>query len=235
MTKSKVVNPPILVVLATAGIAAPILFTSLVVLQGLLWAEYSHIRHPISGLALGPNGWVQNVNVIANGFLFAVFAVGLHLGIAQNGRASLGPGLLIMSGLGLIGAGVFPATDVMGNGPIHGVIFVMVMVATGLGLIVTSRRLARNPLWQRLATYTLTSGVGVLVLFFVVSGLAFSDSAPLHPWLGVVQRLLVAVWFACTAVLAVRLLRLARLGLGMTGHQGPITTITEQQHASSTE
>jgi hypothetical protein len=32
----------------------------------------------------------------------------------------------------------------------------------------------------------------------------------LHPWLGLLQRVVLAVWFPCVIVLALRLLRVAR-------------------------
>jgi uncharacterized protein (DUF983 family) len=36
-------------------------------------------------------------------------------------------------------------------------------------------------------------------------------SAPLHPWWGLFQWILLAVWFPCTVVLALRLLRVTRV------------------------
>ena len=34
---------------------------------------------------------------------------------------------------------------------------------------------------------------------------AFDDNAPLHPWAGLLQRILCAAWFTCVIVLARRL------------------------------
>ena len=42
--------------LAVAGIIGPVFFTALVVLQGFLVPEYSHVRMPISALAAWPTG-----------------------------------------------------------------------------------------------------------------------------------------------------------------------------------
>jgi len=42
------------------------------------------------------------------------------------------------------------------------------------------------------------------------AGLVRPPGAPLHPWWGLFQWVLLAVWFPCTVVLALRLLRVAR-------------------------
>ena len=57
--------------------------------------------------------------------------------------------------------------------------------------------------------YTLCTGMVILVLFVMLGFFAIDDGAPLHPWAGMLQRILCAVWFTCTIVLAVRLRRLA--------------------------
>jgi len=66
--------------LALAGIVAPIWFTGLVVLQGFLQPDYSHVRLPISALAAWPTGWIQNVNFYVTGALTMIFAFALHRG-----------------------------------------------------------------------------------------------------------------------------------------------------------
>ena len=49
--KSGVGGNPRLLILAIAGIAGPILFTALVIVQGLIQLDYSHVALPISALA----------------------------------------------------------------------------------------------------------------------------------------------------------------------------------------
>lgn len=60
--------------LALAGIVGPIWFTTLVVLQGVLLPDYSHVRLPISALAAWPTGWIQNVTFCIAGVLTIAFA-----------------------------------------------------------------------------------------------------------------------------------------------------------------
>jgi hypothetical protein len=54
------------------------------------------------------------------------------------------------------------------------------------------------------------TSVVLAVLFGVLAALAIPDSGPLHPWAGLLQRLVLAVWFPCLVVLATRLRKVAR-------------------------
>jgi hypothetical membrane protein len=200
--------------LAWAGIVGPILFTVAFIVQALFRTGYSHVAEPVSALAAGPNGWIQSVNFFLFGVLMIGFAVGLHQGVRPTPRGVVGPALLVLSGLGLILAGAFPwALDASGDyvvPPGHIVGAYTAFLPAGLGLIVLSRRMARDPAWRGLASYSLASGIAVAVLFLATGPLAVPDDAPLHDWAGLLQRATVAVWFSCTLVLAVRLLRLVR-------------------------
>ncbi|MGH2557079.1 MAG: DUF998 domain-containing protein, partial [Actinomycetota bacterium] len=53
--------------LAVAGILGPILFTVAFIVQALFRPGYSHIAEPVSALAAGPNGWIQNANFLVFG------------------------------------------------------------------------------------------------------------------------------------------------------------------------
>jgi Protein of unknown function (DUF998) len=66
-------------VLALAGLIARALFTTLVILQGVLQPDYSHIKMPISALAAWPTGWIQSVNFYIVGGLLVTFASAWHL------------------------------------------------------------------------------------------------------------------------------------------------------------
>jgi hypothetical protein len=77
-------------------------------------------------------------------------------------------------------------------------------------MLTFSRRMIDDPLWRDLSGYTRSSGIAVLVLFVAVGFFAIGDGTPLHPWAGLVQRVLCAVWFTWLIVLAVRLRRVSR-------------------------
>ena len=50
----------------------------------------------------------------------------------------------------------------------------------------------------------------MLVLFIIVGGFAIEQGTPFHRWTALLQRILVAVGFACTMVIARRARRVAR-------------------------
>lgn len=200
--------------LAIAGMAGPLVFTALVVIQGLLQPEYSHVSQPISALTAWPAGWIQKLNFYVVGVLMAAFALGLNYGVRRSARGFVGFALLVLGSVGIVLAGLFPW--VLRNGvptetPQHVVGSVMVFALTPLGLIVFSRRMKRDARWSGLAAYTGSTGILMALLFPVLGGLAIPDTGPLHPWVGLLQRVICAVWFSCILVLAVRLRSVALL------------------------
>jgi hypothetical membrane protein len=205
---------PVIATLAAAGIAGPIIFGVVSLVQSVLRQDHNLVAHPISALAAGPSGWVQNVSFLLFGLLMIAYAVGLHLGVRPSRWGVVGVAFLVLSGIGLVWGGVFPATDATGafdeTRVLHIPGFIMTFLGGGIGLIVMSRRMARDPRWQSVATYALATGIAMLVLILVGGGLVRPPGAPLHTRLGLFQWVLLAVWFPCTIILALRLLRLVR-------------------------
>jgi hypothetical membrane protein len=200
--------------LAASGIAGPIIFTVVALMQSLLRQDHSLVAHPISALAAGSSGWVQNVNFLLFGLLMIAYGVGLHLGVRPSRAGVVGVVFLVLSGVGLMWGGLFPATDGMGafdeDRVLHIPGFIMTFLGGGIGIIVMSRRMARDSRWRSLATYALVTGIAMLVLILVGGGLVRPPGAALHAWFGLFQWVLLAVWLPCTVFLALRLLRLAR-------------------------
>ena len=153
--------------LAAAGIAGPLIFVMVAVVHSLLRSDHSLVALPISALATGPSGWVQDVNFLICGVLFLAYPIGLHLGVRQTRWGVVGPALLVLSGAGLVLAGVFPAVDASGNLTYdslgHTVASFIAFLGTGGGFIAMSRRLAGDSSWRSLATYTLGSGIAIVV------------------------------------------------------------------------
>ena len=129
------------------------------------------------------------------------FAIGLQLGVHPTRWAVVGPGLLALSGIGPLWAGM------AGPRPVH---FLLTFLGAATGLIVLSRPMARDPSWQRLAGYALTTGIAILVVIPLHSLLALPTDAPLDQWWGLFNWSAVTLWLTCTVVLALRLLRVAR-------------------------
>ena len=192
--------------LALAGIIGPIAFTSLVVLQGLLQPDYSHIQLPISALAAWPAGWLQVLNFYMCGLLIIAFAYALHLTM-QHSDWIAGVSLLMGGGVGLIVAGTSSwerVDGVLTEPPLHVVGAILTFSATGFGFIALSRRMRADEQWRDLATYALVTGIIILLLFIAVGFFAIEVGTPLHAWAGLLQRILCVVWFTCMIVLARR-------------------------------
>ena len=83
--------------LAIAGVIGPLFFIALVVAQGMLQPDYSHIAMPISALAAWPAGWMQNLNFFLLGTLNAAFTIGLHNAIRATRFGLIGILLLLVS------------------------------------------------------------------------------------------------------------------------------------------
>jgi len=132
--------------LALAGIVEPVWFTTLVVMQGFLLPDYSHLRMPISALAAWPTGWIQNLNFYVSGALTMAFALALHSAVQPTAGGRAGFALLLFGGIGFVLDGAFPWRMVNGvptETPPYVIGAITTFAATGLRLIVFSRRLER--------------------------------------------------------------------------------------------
>lgn len=203
-------------VLAWAGIIGPVLFTATFLAQELARRdEYSPMAEPVSALEAGPNGWIQQLSFLVLGVLTMAHAVGLHAGVRPTRGGVAGPALLFLTGIGSIVAGVFPLREDAagitydpGGHAVGGIIF---FFGSPLALILLSRRLREDPRWRPLATYTLVTGLLLVMLAVAMIRLAIPDDAPLHDWAGLLQRItVVAVLFPCRVALGVRLLHVGR-------------------------
>ena len=207
---------PTVRIMAAAGVVGPILFTVAFVMQGLFRSgEYSAVAEAVSALEAGPNGWVQQINFVVFGVLMIAFAIALHLGMRPSRGGEIGPAIIVLTGVGLVLAGAaFPlredAAGLTYDPGGHAINGMMTFLSAGIGLIVVSRRMTRDPRWRSLAAYALASGITVLALFVAMRVLVMPPDAPLHAWGGLAQRLVLAVWFPCTIVLACRLLRFTK-------------------------
>ena len=200
---------------AWAGIIGPVLFTVAFLAQELARrGEYDPISERISALEAGPNGWLQQLNFVVFGGLTIAFAVGLHLGVRRSRAGIVGPALIAVSGVGALLAGIFPlredATGMTYDPGGHVVAGLTFFLTSALGLIVLSRRLARDERWRSLAGYVLAAGIAAGAGFVLMGAFVMPDGAPLHDWAGLMQRaILLVVLFPCRVALSLRLLRVA--------------------------
>lgn len=192
---------------AFAGLIAPVAFIGLHNLQILLGPGYSQIGQPIGLLSTQPMGWIQNVTLVVCGVLYILFARGLSGALRPN----LGPWLHMMAGLGVIVTGLFPWR--LDNGapaePIGNTIGVfMTLLGAGAGLIALRGPMADDRRWRPLDLLAAGAGVLLLALFASYGGLAQAVEGPFHAQAGLFERAMVTLWFFCTFVIALRMLRI---------------------------
>jgi len=205
-----------------AGLIGPVLFTLAWWLQELFRiAEYSPIREPVSALAAGPSGWIQSLNFALFGVLTIVFAVGLYR-VMQSRPGTVGSLLFFVSGIGLLMAAAFPlrenAAGVTYDPGGHFIAGMTFFASSALALVVISFALRQRPEHRGLATPVLVAGILMLLSNPVMGILVIPDNAPLHPWAGLAQRIIVlGLLFPARLVLAYRLLR---TDSGATGSSG---------------
>lgn len=196
--------------LGLAGLAAPVGFTVSAVTHSLVWAEHSLWRDPVSALAAGPQGWVQDLTFVVAGVLLIAFGLGLHLALRPSRHVDPGPGFVALFGVGLVGAGVFPAVDAAGvfvdDRLPHIVAGFVTFASAGIAALALAPRLRRDPQWSDIAGVMRVGGVILVVLFLAGGVLVRPAGAPLHDWLGLFQWVFLAVWFPCVVVLARRLM-----------------------------
>ncbi len=208
-----VLSPLTLALVSCGGVGA-LLFTVTYLLEGITRPGYDAWQQPISALSLGPGGWVQQVNFVVFGILLVLSAVGWYRVLTPERGAIWFPVLQGISGLCLMGAGVFSMDPFPGYPPgaalpaatVHGTLHMLFAWALILTLVVGCFALAtlfwRVPGWRGWAVYSVITGVLILIFWEL-----FVESAT-GPLGGLVERLSAgshALWlFALTATLVVQ-------------------------------
>jgi Protein of unknown function (DUF998) len=198
------------------GIVAGPLFFLVFTVAGWLRPFYDPLRHPISSLEFGPQGWIQALNFIVTGTLVILFAWAVRSPVRSLGGGRTVPVLLMAVGLGLIGAGLVDPDPISGYPPgtppialhpsmhrvLHDWFSTPVFTALPAACIVLARRFVKVGItgW---AVYS-ASTAALMMIFFVLSSIAFGQGSPaLTPYGGLLQRSALGVGFAWLSLLAV--------------------------------
>ena len=194
--------------LAACGVAGPALFTLAWIVLGLLRPGYDPVAQFISELAErgAPGAPPMIAAFLALGARTLAFSVGLHRGIAGGRGAPLGPALVAVFGACTIGSGLFRCDPGCGGASLSNTLHTAITHA-GLGALVLATlllpfRLARDGRWRDLRPYSWLTGLVATAIF--ASGFERFGGA------GLGQRLFIGLLFLWLAVMAARLLRLAR-------------------------
>ncbi len=206
--------------LACGVVGAP-LFVVVFLVEGARRDGYDPFREPVSSLALGSRGWVQQGNFVGTGALMLACAAGLRRASRQGrGGSRWGPRLVALYAIGLVGAGVFVTDpveygrpDPTSPGPagirgaLHVAFSMQVFAALGAAAWAYARWFAsRGELrWSAASAATATAVPAGILLF----GQALERDAhdPLGRRAGLIQRLTIGLGWGWLLALATRFLR----------------------------
>lgn len=219
MVPRRLVRPLLL-----GGIAGPIEFTAVYLVEGATRPGYNALQDAVSSLSLTGAGWVDAASLVVNGLLLIGFGLAtLHVLRRKGWR--WGPGLLMLAGVGITIAGIFPTDPAQGYPPgapagpavvttVHGNIHGLVGApATFGGLIASCAVFAwcfrHDPEWRAWSPYPLVTALVIVAGF---GGFAVSSfhSGPA----GLFERIAFTAAFVWIVALALRLLRRGRVGDG---------------------
>jgi hypothetical protein len=77
-------------------------------------------------------------------------------------------------------------------------------VGAAVGFLALAKLQAADPAWKPLANFTNKCGLTMALMFPALLA-AMPVISPVHLGVGVLQRAVLAVWFTCTIVLAIKL------------------------------
>ena len=197
-----------------AGILGPIAFVVLFTVEGAVRDGYDPVRHFVSLLSLGDRGWLQITNFVVGGSLFAIFGLAIGRSWAVRSPALWVPRLLVVVGIGLVMAGLFPPDPALGYPPgtpaglptgvsDHGGVHYTAALAVFVGLAASmfiAARWAPSGRARTWAVYSIVSGMAVLAgwlgSFMVVGPSGLIETA------GLGQRIAIIAGFLWVVVLA---------------------------------
>lgn len=195
-----------------AGFAGPILTWALSVVVIAGWPGYDPIRQSVSLLATAPLGWLMTISFALSGILGAAWAIGLSavLGVTARYRAIV-RWLLLLQAVIAFGFALLP-TDPTGAptslvGSLHLADFYAYALTMPLTLLALGLVMRLDPRWVAAGAARPTLLAAGLALVAIALVPATVDG-PLTPWLGLLERVFIAipsVWQVYAAVVAWRL------------------------------
>lgn len=195
-----------------AGIVAPIVYWGLGIVVIAAWPGYDPIRQSISLLADAPLGWLQTLAFGISGVLGVAWAYGLSsvLGASARDQAIVRRLFLLQAAITL-GFAILPTdpegTPVSTIGTLHLADFYLYAITLPLTLLVVGFLMRSDPRWHGSVRPTLIAAGLVIVSGALVPA---TIDGPLTPWLGLLERLYVAipsVWQVGAGIVAWRLVR----------------------------
>jgi hypothetical protein len=206
-----------------AGVLAGPVFVITFLIEGATRAGYDALRQPVSSLAIGEPGWIQQANFFVTALLTLALAAGLRPALRASGRRSgAAPILVAIMGIGLAGAGAFVADPYNGYPPgtplipverttvgvLHDMFSALLFGGFAVLFIVLGRRFLRQRRtgW---AWYSFVSAVAFVVAFALTS-VGLNQVEGLANIAGLWQRTTLVIGFTWLSVVSLHLLRAAK-------------------------
>lgn len=207
--------------LILCGAIAGLFFTFSWIIQEAFRPQYNPMMIPISSLAIGPLGWIQSATFLITGALIILFAYGLFK-ISKSeykGVSKWGPIMILICGIGLIGAGCF-TTDPMNGYPegtplvdenpsfnsiIHQLFSSFLFFGLPIACFVFGNYFTSKKELKWLI-YSFLTGIIFLIMFLVTS-MGFSQVAGLQFYAGLLQRITLTIGFLWIILLSIHFFR----------------------------
>jgi hypothetical protein len=192
-----------------AGVG-PWLALALATVEGFLRGGYDWVAEPISALALGPRGWIQQLDFALLVASFASFAFVLRSQFRRGAAAvaAIAVTLLMTAGLTLSGIFTMDAPGALPTlaGQLHLAGGFLIFPWTPVLLFIAARLFQRDARWRPYFELTLATGLlsAATIAFFLLFVGPPEFPRPLAAWTGVVQRFQLVQFFAWTALVTRR-------------------------------
>lgn len=185
-------------VLLAAGVVGPVLFVVTFTVAGWLRPGYSAMASAVSDLGVGNMAWIQNANFLLFGALLIAFAVGFRRVMSEliGGHATWGAIMIATTGIGMLGAVLFPAAPP--TEMLHFLLgFLVVIVSAVAAAFYLGRQFRRVPGWRSLSRYSTWTGLTAVALV-LLTFVALNPASPLEEAGigGLVNRILAVATFA---------------------------------------
>lgn len=190
------------------GVAAPVVFFSVVAVSAALRTDYSHVADFISELGATGTPYADLMNYagfLPGGLMLAAFGVAL-VQVLPRGRATTLAALLVaLSGAGVAASGVYscdpgcPQNGGTVENRIHNAIGPFTFLCLSIGPGILGLRFRHDLVWRGLWVYSLLTAILGLCLLAALAG-----SLDTRALTGLWQRLLLAVLFLWCAVVSTR-------------------------------
>jgi hypothetical membrane protein len=208
-----------IILFSICGIAAPILLTTVVIIEGMLYPGYSHVTQTVSelGVAGSPVALLHNVSSFVIGVLLISFACTLYAVGTRERKSIWGPIFIGFFGLSYTGYAFFPCDPgsefISAAGYVHNILAMFAFLSVLAGIFIVSRSLTPDPNWgpkyRRYSVITSAAGLIALILWI-------SIASPVPPGVsrlvagmpaanGILQRLFLAIVLQWIEVIAIHL------------------------------